>query len=187
MYTRVLKQHFCACSARVPRQRVRSCEICKAHQCAQAHRQRLDTISVCTARKHCVQLFLPRVWLIRPVRSLPSCLPCTSTLTMSRNFNSDGSGRPCSPRGEHAIRGHQQGYSIFGWADEKSSLKDAQTETQRQQAGQAARPVSPGRSRVAGIKTKTNIPDTGSSRRPCAPWTSSRDCSHVALCDQAVA
>jgi hypothetical protein len=70
--------------------------------------------------------------------------------TMAHVFNRDGTTRPASPRTDHSKRGNRQEYSIFGWANEPASLREARTESQRAQ-------MTPFCTRskilVAGVKT----------------------------------
>lgn len=85
---------------------------------------------------------------------------------MSHVFQPDGTTRPSSPRSDYSKKGNRQEYSIFGWANEPASLRDAKSETQRmlnaaQESSQSTT------NKVAGVRT--NGADWKIPHRPCAP------------------
>lgn len=68
-------------------------------------------------------------------------------------FNHDGTTRPSSPRSDYSKKGNRQEYSIFGWADEPASLRDAKSETQRMLNAAQERTQASTPSKVAGVRT----------------------------------
>ena len=82
-------------------------------------------------------------------------------------FNHDGTTRPSSPRSDYSKKGNRQEYSIFGWADEPASLRDAKSETQRMLNAAQERTQASTPSKVAGVRT--NGADWKIPHRPCVP------------------